>query len=826
MLKTLLCQEPIDPTTGERPPLVQPAGSGPEGTPPGSRFTASPTASVEMHHRKLEQRRSFLDRAKRFSWGSHQDASTARAAPSSERGSRPPSPELFFSPTGDDGERHIMTSPLVPMRARGHQRNQSLPPEVEQAHIERPALSHTRKSLSIESRLPETAGGAAVAESFDPQDGLGHRHWMALELERAKKAEGADQWNGPGIKLPAPGGPAFEGPQVLDPASGGETDLRVPVDNVSRQEAPGPRALPPLRRSVVPLKAAVVDVLQSVKPKGGIAEISGREMERRVVERQLAPEARAEAELAVDGGQQNGGREQPALTEVPSASRDSDVLALSGPSSRMEGASAKSGKGILAAALGRLKVRKRKRRKDEQGVSHGALMNGTAYEAAQLSGLQSGALVGADGEPTSAVAEAQLQGLQLLDDPANEKPHLEAFGSEFIQNPPVDDFDGEIARPVLDFGVPEQRPRGESQATESMGSKGWGQERRREQDAGLKEALSPPLQPATPEANGQELAPRWRQETVDDKAGVSDYTDEQSEGGGELVRWGENGLFSNGHIGSHSDSSFLDTQDEFPTAPEPSAYASSSRGPTHVRFDSVEGFQKFATAAIAAAAVSNAFAAHRGDRAEHFVQSAAGAAAATFLGGSEIVGETLGAAISRTTHAARSVHHLPVMRTAHSVWGPNEAEDWPEVDPRAQKHSGDSAQGDVHRTSLAAHMRQLSAVEEGEVLGGDLVVRLVSADGLAARREHCNPYCVLEVERQRKRSAIRNHTTAPQWNEELPFKAVRTSADLHVSVFSAERVGRDVFLGEVRPCLGLRFLNVPMLIAMPAAGGNIGNFWS
>lgn len=806
LLRPLPCQEPIDPTTGERPPLVQSAGAGPDGTPPGTFLPASPTASVEMHHRKLEQRRSFLERARRFSWGSQKDAPHAPPVTGSGRSSRPTSSELFYSPTENDGERHIFASPLVPMRSGGHRKNQSLPPELEEAQIERPTLAQTRRSLSIESRLPEArlAGRGVPARQFDPEDGLGHKHWMAEELERAKAVGTGSRDSGRRHAQSASGGPAFEGAQEARAAFGGEELMRMPANGGPDKAAPSLRPLSPLARSGVASKAAAVDLLQSLKPKGGLTEVSGREMERLAIARQLPASAKMDAELAVSGGHATGGQ----LTEVPSASRDSDVIALSGTSSRLEGANghakaAGSGKGVLGGALERLKRRRDKRRNDKKGSSRDAelaLMNGDVQQrAVQPVGVQPALQAEVDGAWSPEVAEAELQMSQPAGDQAERdgQPRLQAFGSEMIQNPSMDLSTARSLQQITTLENVDQTSYSVL-AGKSIGADGTGTDKAQELGATFEETLSSGLEPAPPERNGNGLASSSRRGIVDDMWGGPDDTDEQSEGGGELVRWGETGLFSNGHARSmstsDSDSSYLDTREDFPAA-----HASSSRRQTRISLDSVEGFHKFATAAIAAAAVSNALAATRGDRAEQFVQTAAGAAAATFLGGSEVVGDTLGAAISRTVYAARHVNRVPVtLRKAHTVWGPNEMEESPAMEPRAQRRSGGPAEEEVYRDSLAAHMRKLSVVEEGEVLGGDLLVRLVSAEGLAGKREHCNPYCVVEVETQRKRSAPRSRTTQPQWNEEMAFKAVRTSADLHVSVFSAERVGRDVFLGEVR----------------------------
>jgi hypothetical protein len=776
-------QEPIDPTTGERPPLVQSSAGGPDGTPPASLFSASPTASVELRQRKLEQRNSFLERAKRFSWGSGKEAPRHRSVPGSEQGSQAGSPELFFSPTGDEGEKHIMTSPLVPTRFGGHRRNQSLPPEVEELHIQRPTLAQARKSFSIESRLPEVGATPGTGYKHDPEDGLGHKRWPAMEEDRAREADAGRQSIQSGNLEADQGRSSFQNETRTGQGQAGGEASEVPRINASNRVVDGSRTPSPLGRSDASSSEGPIWRMSSPAAEGSV-QLTGKELEQLAAAGDVSDLPDKKAGLQTDRGYAIGAHE---LKGAPPASQDNDVIALSGTSIESEGADegereARSGKGGFAAGLKRLRLGKRRNE------------NGPCPDADMIPGREQRSVPSALASPVWSPAEA-LALQQMSQDEGDHRhgesqPRLTVSESGLVQIPLASSPDAQLLQP---FSHPALGPRDSMpQAVEDADMK-WG---KRGPDANgdseeARETPLPEVRSVVAEADGNGS---WQ--TAGGGVGVGLETGD-FQTGAEPVPWIPNRPQPNGDVGTESEAdsvgSVVDIKEDLLGAVEA---VPALRQQGHIPLESVDSFRKFATAAIAAATVSNALASGRGDRAEQFVSSAAGAAAAALLGGDEIVGETLEAVLANANHAARSVSALPFPKR-QTLFGVTDVEERPEIDPRAQHPVSGQPEEETYRDSLAHHAKKLSAVEEGEVLGGDLLVRLVSAEDLQGKREHVNPYCVVEVEKQRKRSATRNRTTKPQWNEELAFKAVRTSADLHVSVYSAERVGRDVFLGEV-----------------------------
>jgi hypothetical protein len=738
---------------------------------------------VELRQRKLEQRNSFLERAKRFSWGSGKEAPRHRFVPGSEQGSQPGSPELFFSPTGDDGEKHIMTSPLVPTRFGGHRKNQSLPPEVEELHIQRPTLAQARKSFSIESRLPEVGATLQTAYKHDPEDGLGHKRWLAMEEDRSREADARRQSIQSGELEAERGRSLYQNETGTRQGQAGGEASEVPGVNAPNKVVDGSRTPSPLGRSDASSSEGPIWRMSSPAAEGSVAKLTGKELEQLAAAGDVTDLPHKKAGRQTYGGYATAAHE---LQGAPPASQDNDVIALSGTSIESEGADggdreARAGKGAFAAGLKRLRLGKRRDDKDESGRH---------ADANTIPGREQRSVPSALASPVWSPAEA-LTLQQTSQDEGDlrhgeSQPRLRVSGSGLVQIPLASSPDAQLLHPFSypALGSLDSVPQAVENADIERGERGPDANGQLE---GVPGVPLPELRSVVAEANGNGS---WR--TAGEGLGAGRETGD-FQTGADPVPWTPDRPQPNGDIGTESEPDSVDIKEDLLGAVEA---VPAPRQQGHIPLESVEGFRKFATAAIAAATVSNALASGRGDRAEQFVSSAAGAAAAALLGGDEIVGETLEAVLANATNAARSVSALPFPKR-QTLFGVTDVEERPEIDPRAQHPVSGQPEEEAYRDSLAHHAKKLSAVEEGEVLGGDLVVRLVSAEDLQGKREHVNPYCVVEVEKQRKRSATRNRTTKPQWNEELAFKAVRTSADLHVSVYSAERVGRDVFLGEV-----------------------------
>ncbi|GBG61019.1 hypothetical protein CBR_g18614 [Chara braunii] len=91
----------------------------------------------------------------------------------------------------------------------------------------------------------------------------------------------------------------------------------------------------------------------------------------------------------------------------------------------------------------------------------------------------------------------------------------------------------------------------------------------------------------------------------------------------------------------------------------------------------------------------------------------------------------------------------------------------------------------------------LNSLEIRKMVAGDLTVSILEGKRLRRKKELCNPYVIVEVANRKKQTATRAKTNYPKWNEELHFKSVSANCDLHVTVFSQEINGSDVFLGEI-----------------------------
>ncbi|KAL0042783.1 hypothetical protein WJX79_011021 [Trebouxia sp. C0005] len=120
-----------------------------------------------------------------------------------------------------------------------------------------------------------------------------------------------------------------------------------------------------------------------------------------------------------------------------------------------------------------------------------------------------------------------------------------------------------------------------------------------------------------------------------------------------------------------------------------------------------------------------------------------------------------------------------------------------------------------------------TAVTSDPILGGELVIRVVDAQGLMdtwlsresksvesshtsraalnklnsikarLRNARSEVYCTLQCENQVKRTSVAMGQAHPVWKEEVTFKSVQITSDLQVSVYGRSRLSQDVFLGEV-----------------------------
>ncbi|DBA93880.1 TPA: hypothetical protein ACH3X3_013925 [Trebouxia sp. C0006] len=120
-----------------------------------------------------------------------------------------------------------------------------------------------------------------------------------------------------------------------------------------------------------------------------------------------------------------------------------------------------------------------------------------------------------------------------------------------------------------------------------------------------------------------------------------------------------------------------------------------------------------------------------------------------------------------------------------------------------------------------------TAVTSDPILGGELVIRVVDAQGLMdtwltreskgvesshssraalnklnsikarLRNARSEVYCTLQCESQMKRTSVAMGQAHPVWKEEVTFKSVQITSDLQVSVYGRSRLSQDVFLGEV-----------------------------
>ncbi|KAL3144166.1 hypothetical protein ABBQ32_003950 [Trebouxia sp. C0010 RCD-2024] len=120
-----------------------------------------------------------------------------------------------------------------------------------------------------------------------------------------------------------------------------------------------------------------------------------------------------------------------------------------------------------------------------------------------------------------------------------------------------------------------------------------------------------------------------------------------------------------------------------------------------------------------------------------------------------------------------------------------------------------------------------TAATSDPILGGELVIRVIDAQGLMdtwlsgqskrgeasqgsrkavhklnsikarLRNARSEVYCTLQCENQVKRTSVAMGQAHPVWKEEVTFKSVQITSDLQVSVYGRSRLGQDVFLGEV-----------------------------
>lgn len=103
---------------------------------------------------------------------------------------------------------------------------------------------------------------------------------------------------------------------------------------------------------------------------------------------------------------------------------------------------------------------------------------------------------------------------------------------------------------------------------------------------------------------------------------------------------------------------------------------------------------------------------------------------------------------------------------------------------------------------------QTIVIKEGSNIG-KLVVEVISAKNLKSHdviTNSANPYCIVQVERQKERTRKEKKTLNPNFHERFNFYVSEPYATVDVCVYSANKVMQDDFLGRVEvPVKTLQF---------------------